>query len=536
MLLRRAMLVFLFFSLAYALFNSFRDSVQMPDEEYVLNVTSNLVSGKSLALSDTLPLYHGASRQGVDGKNYAVYQIGQSLLYAPFYFTAKLLIGFFEPYDAATFNGSRVDYLTWLERETRRYILFCPLLFAAASCALFFLFGCGLGLSERASLILTLFYGFGTMVWPYSKYLLTESVQNALLLATVYLLFLQRSEGRLIRRAMVGAGALFGFLLCIRANLIVLLPVLAFYWFYANKERRLTLPGLLFAVPMAVMFIPQLIYDDIRFGGLLSTGYDTALFSTPLFVGLYGFLFSSGKSFFLYAPVTLLFFLCIRSFWKRAPHEARLFSLIVLILPLKYAAWWVWSGDPAWGPRYLLLLTPFVLLPAGELVEKALPDKTWWRKGSIAFLFLVSLGIQLLAISIHYLYYLNYVQRASNLVPPSFLVGARTPDESFPVRDRYLITEFVPEYSPILGHVWLVGALLSGDPKPAAHAPWKGLGYTALHADAPLKIQWDIWFLEIFRRGNFLIQIKKLLGGFALTMLLWIVAQELFRNPIAGED
>src|SRR5262249_36850527 len=144
--------------------------------------------------------------------------------------------------------------------------------------------------------------------------------------------------------------------------------------------------------------------------------------STPLWVGLYGEFFSSGKSFFLYAPITLLFFFGIRAFYRRAKYEAILFLMILIILPIKYAGWWVWSGDPAWGPRYLLVLTPFLMLPAAEVVEASIRDYKFVRKTAIGALFLVSMAIQLLAISVHYLYYLNYVQQAASLVPPSHIV------------------------------------------------------------------------------------------------------------------
>jgi hypothetical protein len=526
---RRATLVFFFFVLTYWLTTSFRESVQMPEEEYLLTVTANLVSGKSLALPDSMPKYAGASRPGADGKDYSVYQIGQSLVYAPFYFAAKGLLAFAEPYDAAKFGNNQAQYDTYLERQTRSYLSFCPLLFAALSCSIFFLFALGLGFSDPSSLILTLFYGLGTMVWPYSKFLMTESLQNCLLLATVYLLFVQRA-GALVRpRAMLLAGACFGLLLSVRASAVILLPPLAFYWFFRNRDRRLVLPILTFAVPTLLLSIPQLVYDHARFGSVLSTGYSTALFGTPLFVGLYGYLFSPGKSFFLYAPVSLLFFWGIGPFFRRARPEAVLFLLILALIPLKYAGWWVWSGDPAWGPRYLLILTPFLLLPAGELLERVMADRGVWRRGAVAALFWLSVTVQLLAVSVHYLHYLNYVHRAASLIPPSALaVTPGNPAEPLAIRDRYLETEFNPEYSPILGQWWMAKTLLTGNPNPAASAPWKNLGFTAKHAHVPLKAEWDIWWLNHLAGGFRWTSIKPLLGALALLIAWTIVTQELF--------
>jgi hypothetical protein len=247
---RQATLVFVFFSLLYVLSNSFRETVQVPDEEYVLVVTSNLANGRSLALPPSLPRYVGATDQGRDGKIYSSYQIGQSLVYLPFYWAFNRILAFSEPYDRLR-HKTLAEYDTWLERQTRRYLYLCPSLFTALSCAILFLFALRLGYSSMTGLILTLFYGLGTMAWPYSKYLLTEASQNALLWVTVYLLFAQKTEGTFRFQRMLWAGGSFGLLLSIRASFLILLPVLAAYWFYRNRERRLLLPLLGFTFPLA---------------------------------------------------------------------------------------------------------------------------------------------------------------------------------------------------------------------------------------------------------------------------------------------
>ncbi|HLG20464.1 MAG TPA: hypothetical protein VI895_11710 [Bdellovibrionota bacterium] len=528
---RKAILVFVFFTLFYALSNSFRPTVQMPDEEYVLLVTSNLVSQRPLYLPDAVPKYPGAADLGKNGKYYSAYQIGQSLVYAPFYFATKQILSWSEPYGSVKY-GSEVEYDVWLERETRRYLYLCPTLFAALSCAIFFLFACGLGFAETTGLALTVFYGLGTMVWPYSKLLLTETTQNLLLLSAVYLLFNQRKEGALRPKAMALAGACFGLLLSIRVIFIVLLPVLAVYWFWKNRsERRLIAPILAFGLPAALLFVPQLIYDYVRFSNVFSLGYGGAGFTTPLYVGLFGFLFSPGKSFFLYSPVALLFFFGMRPFLKRARAEALLFCAIGLIVPIKYAGWWVWSGDPCWGPRFLLVITPFLLLPAGEILERVIQRESILKRAIVALLFALSFTVQVLAVSVHYLYFLNYVRQAASFVPPSRLVASPlTADGALPLRDRHLDTEFNPEYSPILGQAWLVKTLLTHDPHPALSAPWKGLGFTALHDAVPLKVAWDIWVVELLREGLYWRNIKAILGAIALLMILTIVGQELFRS------
>ena len=528
---RHALLVFLFFSLFYVLTNSFRHTVQMPDEEYVLRVAASLVNGTPVYLPDDLPHYKGATDVGKNGKVYSSYQIGQSIVYAPFYFLINRLLAFSEPFDPLRFEGGRAEYETWLERETRSYLYLCPALFAALSCAVFFLFAWRLGFSSSTLLLLTLFYGLSTMVWPYSKYLLSEATLNALSLLSVYLLYAQRQDGKLKPKAMILSGAVFGLLLSIRAIYVIFLPILAFYWFFKNQERRFIAPLVAFLVPATLLFVPQLVYDHIRFGSLFSMGYSQGKFSTPLYVGIYGFLFSSGKSFFLYNPVCLLFFPGIFFFFKRARTETYLILSMLVIVPLKFAGWWVWSGDPCWGPRYLLILIPFTLFPVGELLERVVQDKILLRRAFLGFVFILSTGVQVLAVSVHYLYYLNYVHQSSSFIARArYEVAAKTNGALIPMRDHFLETEFIPEYSPILGHLWILKSLVSDNQNIASSAPWAGLGFSQIHENFPVRAEWDLWIVNLILKGLKVSNVRIILAAVTLILVLSIVGQELFHS------
>ncbi|MFH1263342.1 MAG: hypothetical protein V1495_07885 [Pseudomonadota bacterium] len=529
---RQAGLIFLFFGILYILTNSFREAVQIPDEEYVLRVTSSLVKLQPLSLPDDVPRYPGAIDIGSDGKTYSSYQIGQSLVYAPFYFVINRGLSFSEPYDTAS-GKSRREYDGWLEGQTRRYLRLCPALFTAFSCSLLFLFAMRLGFTGTTSLILSLFFGLGTMAWPYSKYLLTESSQTTLLLLTVYLLYAQRNEGILRPKAMAAAGAAFGLLLAIRAIFAPLLAVLAIYWFYRNRERRLIAPLLCFAIPMFLLTSPQLLYDYIRFGTPLKLGYAGGGFSTPLYVGLFGYLASPGKGFFFYNSILLLGLVGAAAFFRRARQETMLIGAITLLVPLKYAAWWVWSGDPSWGPRYLLVLTPLLTLPAGEWVERAIADRGIGRRALLAGLFAVSAFVQLLAVSVHYLAYYQYVRANGSFIEKARYLYAAKTGVAVPMRDTFLETEFIPEYSPILGQWWVVKSLFLDRQKPGTSVPWRGLGFTALHADAPLRAEWDVWLINLVLHGLRWVNIRAILGGIALIIVFSIVGQELFSQVVA---
>jgi hypothetical protein len=104
---------------------------------------------------------------------------------------------------------------------------------------------------------------------------------------------------------------------------------------------------------------------------------------------------------------------------------------------------------------------------------------------------------------------------------------------SIPLRDPHLETEFIPEYSPILGQWWVVKSLLSSKRLTGDEAPWRGLGYTQLHANEPLRAEWDLWIVDLVVRKLKWINVRLILGAIALVVLLSWVGQELFSAVIS---
>jgi hypothetical protein len=162
-------------------------------------------------------------------------------------------------------------------------------------------------------------------------------------------------------------------------------------------------------LPFAVLV---LWYNYYRFGSIFETGFQllaakTGLdfFSgTPFFTGLRGFLTSPGKGFFYYSPIAIFFFFAIISFYKKCRWAAISFILLILSYLLFLSRNIYWHGDWAWGPRYLLAITPFIILPIAELLDSAL-----WRKNNpfiklpVYVVFILSISVQILAISVHFI-------------------------------------------------------------------------------------------------------------------------------------
>jgi hypothetical protein len=100
---------------------------------------------------------------------------------------------------------------------------------------------------------------------------------------------------------------------------------------------------------------------------------------TPFHVGLLGPLVTPGKSIFLFDPLILLTLLLAVRTWRRLSPAVKAFIVSTLLLVLGYVCFYarytVWSGDFAWGDRYVssavemaaFISVPLLLKFRGEL-------------------------------------------------------------------------------------------------------------------------------------------------------------------------
>jgi hypothetical protein len=91
---------------------------------------------------------------------------------------------------------------------------------------------------------------------------------------------------------------------------------------------------------------------------------------TPFHVGLLGALFTPEKSIFLFDPLLLLTIVIVALSWRRLPADVRAYVITTFLLLLAYVSFYarytVWSGDFAWGDRYVSMaaeLAAFISVP-----------------------------------------------------------------------------------------------------------------------------------------------------------------------------
>jgi hypothetical protein len=399
----RVIAIYLFAFVVCVYFISLLNAVVVDQYISRYEVTKSIVERFELHIPEGSP----TSIKGVDGRTYSLYGLGWSILAVPFYTVGKIV-----------------------GRHPENLVLLLNPLVGAATVTLVFLFSIALGYSRRSSLVVAIFYGFGTFAWPLSKQPFDHVVETFFVLLSVYFMYLHTSKNAIMQ--LILSALCIGFAINTRLVSILALPaLLVMMGAGCGVSRRFADNSKVFfrkVVIFMLVLIPfaglVLWYNYSRFGSIFETGFQllaakTGLdfFSgTPFLTGLRGFLTSPGKGFFYYSPIAIFFFFTIVPFYKKHRWPAIAFILLILSYLLFLSRNIYWHGDWAWGPRYLLAITPFIILPMTELL-----DSIRWRKKTsfinipVYVVFTLSILIQTLAVSVNFYNYFYHLQIDQNV-------------------------------------------------------------------------------------------------------------------------
>jgi hypothetical protein len=360
-----------------------------------------------------------------------------------------------------------------------------PLFLAALVPALFFRLLGRLGYDRRQAAWATLLLGAGTSIWAYAHCPYSEIVQAACFI--VFFGALVGAAERLDRAAFVRLGLAAALLINAKNIFFVCLPgALVLLWVRHRSRPRPLAAALGWA---AAGFAPGLValalYNDARWGGITSSGYEavtSGFWSHNVLWGLWGQLFSPGKSLFLFSPPLVLALFGIRRFVGRRRDAALAVALTVGPVMLVYARYLFWSGDWSWGPRYLVFAIPALLLPVAELFDGA-PRRA--VRAGVAIVLATGIAVQLLGNLIRWDYYMSVARQAQH----AWLGKADTrgtvlaPYPCYSCFEEVYGDQWLPPFQPILGHWWLLRHRIAGDDwrTAAADAPWTR--YTSLTLD-----------------------------------------------------
>ncbi|RIK57785.1 MAG: hypothetical protein DCC57_01445 [Chloroflexi bacterium] len=228
-----------------------------------------------------------------------------------------------------------------------------------------------LGYGDRTGATLGLLFGLCTIAWPYANQFFGEPLSALSLLLCFYGLLSWQRTRQVGWALAAGAGAGLA-VTTVTAHALALAVLVAYaVWAVWRGERRMAAPGawisavLAFILPLVVAGGLSLWYNEMRFGNPFDTGYhfDSGEgFSTPLWQGLWGLVFSPYRGLFWFTPLFIASVASLPAFARRHRAEALATGAMSLALLLLYSLWWMWWGGFAWGPRFLVPLAPFWVL------------------------------------------------------------------------------------------------------------------------------------------------------------------------------
>jgi len=351
---------------------------------------------------------------GRNGKLYSWYGIGQSLLMLPGDVVGTYVgdLQIFDRYDADPQPRSIVvSYST--------NILVCVL----ATLVCFRLLGL-LGFTANQRVAGTFALLFCTTFLHYTQNMMENNY--ILLLTLTGLTFQYEWLGTGRRRALLLGSAALGLNLLTRLTtgmdlLAVGLFLLLVSIFTGIRGRALLSKSWAYAkiaLPVyAGFFLLDRAYQFYRFGSFFNTyiqvyGQEQKMlnpdlpaafpFETPFHVGFFGALFKPEKSIFLFDPLLVLTMLIAILAWKRFAPEIRAYLIafagLILGCICFYAKFTDWSGDFAWGDRYVSTSAQIVAFISVPLLMRHRADvgTLVWRIGM--FLVAASVVVQLASV------------------------------------------------------------------------------------------------------------------------------------------
>jgi len=368
---------------------------------------------------------------------YVKYGLGQPVLAVPFYLAG---LGWGAASDTRLCEGSAGG-------DPER---FCTNLYnqfvTGATCAVLALCLVELGYARSTALIVAGVFGLATGAWPNARWFGNEPTAALLILLVVFFLMriVQRGEGTADWIGLGAAGALAMLNNEVMGPLLLLMMGVSVIWLKkrgpgpSRWRGRAAGIALLAAGAAAVLW-----YNAARYGTPFATGYEgdhgfrafpysgEPGFSTPLLVGIYGNLLSSGRSIFIYSPPVILGAVFFMRFRRRHAHAAALAAVAWAYCLVVYSKWWCWHGGACWGNRMLVPVVPLAMMPVAEAWEAVRGS----RLKRACFIVPVAFGfvVQLLAVVVFHRWFFESV------VGPNY--------------EREYLIHFVPHFSPLAGQV-----------------------------------------------------------------------------------
>ncbi len=316
-------------------------------------------------------------------------------------------------------------------------------------------YGQAMGWTKRNAMLFSLITIFTTNLFTMAKFSFAQMMFTFFLILTFYLVkrFVERKN---IVWFLAISMSFLAMMVTYNVSYYLAVGPLALYYLFLHRGEEQKKEFLKLSVLGLIVVL-------VKFS-LVKTQFLLVIKSLKvLFEGVWGFLFSSGKSIFLYSPVLLI----LPIFWHKlrksiTPELIGFGSLAIFFLIFLGSAWIpnpvgktpIWNGGMGWGTRYFIPAIPGLMLIVFAIIQQLSKNQ---KKFIVMPLLLLGLFIQVMGASVSYL--LQYTD-----IPYNIFVGK----EELSVYDY---ASFIPRYSPLLKMPHVVAAIAYRFPQTIMHGP-----------------------------------------------------------------
>ncbi|HLF00339.1 MAG TPA: phospholipid carrier-dependent glycosyltransferase [Anaerolineales bacterium] len=356
-------------------------------------------------------------------------------------------------------------------------LLFNPLI-TALTAALVYLYLRQLAYEKLTAVVGAFTFGLATIAWPYTKTFFRESLFTFALFATAYCLLRWRDAVAEAQRTapawltltlvplILNIFSKESSLFSTPVLLLILAPL--FSTLRRNRSEWIRL-GVFVGIAAVLLVVGFWIFDRYFNSGRFDIWprlVQMAENADVAWQGVVGFLFSPGKSLFLFSPPIILAlgapFIGERS--RRFDAGWPLVLLAVFVLMYAFVRGELWWGGTNWGPRYMVPVTPFLIVAAAPAIDAALRSKNALSKIGLAALFLFGAAVQIGGVSIQLSDYYDWI--ASIRPGGAWTIGLWEPYYSAVFSHWRMLGAKPPEFAWVQaltgGPAWTVPALVSG--------------------------------------------------------------------------
>ncbi len=236
-----------------------------------------------------------------------------------------------------------------------------------------------LGARRRHAFMLAMIFGLATWAWVHGESDFSEPGTAMMLTATML------ASTRWWRLPTERNAAVVGFLAgCVgltRTTTFSFVPVFLIAGLLVLPRALRIRHTIAFGIGATLPVIAFCANGWIRFGGPFELGYEGVKFNTPFYEGLFGLFLSPGKGIIFYAPIVLVVMFATRSSYIANRQFVLIVGAITLLHVYIFSRFDAWSGEVAYGPRYMIPLLPLVIALLAPIISR---ERQWVRGATVA--------------------------------------------------------------------------------------------------------------------------------------------------------